>query len=98
MVKASDVVLPVLQARICRKALKRRLRGGFGWDFYRLRYEDVDPFYCPPTDKTVIDRIRKFLIEKKMLLSYVEGKSSPLFRYYEEAIVKNGLVMNFYLA
>lgn len=67
-------------------------------DLECVRYEDVDPFYCPPTDKTVVDRIRKFLIEGKMLLSYVEGKSSPLFRYYEEAIVKNGLVMNFYLA
>ena len=29
-------VLNVLQARICRKALKRRLRGGFSWGFYRL--------------------------------------------------------------
>ena len=36
MVKANAYVLNVLQARICRKALKRRLRGGFGWGFYRL--------------------------------------------------------------
>ena len=36
MVKANADVLNVLQARICRKALKRRLRGGFGWGFHRL--------------------------------------------------------------
>ena len=46
MVKANADVLNVLQARICRKALKRRLRGGFGWGFYRL-----EPFESPINKK-----------------------------------------------
>ena len=29
--------IQIRRGRICRKALKRRLRGGFGWGFYRLR-------------------------------------------------------------
>ena len=62
-----------------------------------VRYEDVDPFECPPTDEAVLHRIRKFLTEDKMLISYVEGKSSALYKYYECAIEKNGLALNLYL-
>ena len=28
--------IQIRRGRICRKALKRRLRGGFGWGFHRL--------------------------------------------------------------
>ena len=49
-------------------------------DLECVRYEDVDPFYCPPTDKTVIDRIRKFLIEKKNAFILRRGQIQPPFQ------------------
>lgn len=62
-----------------------------------VKYEDIDPFDCPPTDEE-LDRIRKFLVKDKMLISYAEGKSSAIYKYYEDAIANNGLALNLYLA
>lgn len=62
-----------------------------------VKYEDIDPFDCPPTDEE-LDRIRKFLVKDKMLISYVESKNSNLYKYYEDAVVNNGLALNLFLA
>ena len=58
-------------------------------DLECVRYEDVDPFYCPPTDKIVIDRIRKFLIEKNKINKTRFANIVKLKKDRLNAILKN---------